>query len=101
MSEPRKPKTALVALPLPPAHEMPAFEQADSHALRALLAGKATEDQQARFLIWFKKATGVNANPYRPGGEEGRRETDLACGRKLVGDWFLAVAETHIQTPQR
>jgi hypothetical protein len=86
-------KKGLAALPLPAAHEMPPFQMEDTHALRALLAGKATAEQQTRFLLWFKKATGVNTNPYRPGGEEGRRDTDLACGRKLVGDWFLAVAE--------
>ncbi len=95
-------KKGFVAQPLPPAHEMPPFELDDTHALQALLAGKANSDQQRRFLLWFKKATGVNTNPYRPGGEDARRETDLACGRKLVGDWFLAVAE-HIakQPPQR
>jgi hypothetical protein len=76
---------------------MPPFEEPDIHALRAILAGKANEDQQARFMALFKKATGVNQNPYRAGGEDGRRATDLACGRKLVGDWFYAVVETQIQ----
>jgi hypothetical protein len=86
-------KKVFTAQSAPAAHEMPPFEMEDIHAFKALLAGKATAEQQVRFLVWFKKATGVNTNPYRPGGEEGRRDTDLACGRKLVGDWFLAVAE--------
>ena len=94
-------KTRLTAAPQPPAHEMPAAEPADMHAIKALLSGKATEDQQIRFVQWFNKATGVDMNPYRPGGQDAQRDTDLACGKKLVGDWFYALAKAVISTQQR
>lgn len=94
-------KTKLTAAPQPPAHEMPAADVAEMHAIRSLVAGKATEDQQLRFVAWFNKATGVDLNPYRPGGQDAQRDTDLACGKKLVGDWFYALAKAAIQTSQR
>jgi hypothetical protein len=94
-----KAKIGFTALPAPSAHEMPLAEQPDVQAIRALLSGKATEDQQIRFVAWFNKATAVDSNPYRPGGEDARRETDLACGRKLVGDWFYALAKATLQQP--
>lgn len=94
-----KTKQGFTALPAPSAHEMPVADLPDIQAIRALLAGKANEDQQFRFVAWFNKATAVDANPYRPGGEDARRETDLACGRKLVGDWFYALAKAVIQQP--
>lgn len=94
-------KTKLIAAAQPPAHEMPAADVADMSAIKALLNGTATEGQQARFVAWFNKATGVDLNPYRPGGPEAQRDTDLACGRKLVGDWFYSLAKAVIQPPQR
>ena len=75
-----------------PAHEAPGFDLPTIHAIKALTAGQATADQQVRFLEWFNRATGVDQNPYRP-GDTARRETDLACGKKLVGDWFYAIAK--------
>lgn len=93
-------KQGFVAKPPNPAHQMPPFELADIQTINALLAGKANEDQQRRFVEWFNRATGVDQNPYRPGGEEARRETDLACGRKMVGDWFYAIAKARIQDPR-
>lgn len=94
-------KTKLTAAPLPPAHEMPAAEMADIRAIQALLSGIANEDQQLRFVQWFNKATGVDLNPYRPGGQDAQRDTDLACGKKLVGDWFYSLAKSVIQSQQR
>lgn len=94
-------KTKFTAPPQPPAHEMPALELAEMHAIKALLVGKATEEQQIRFIGWLNKATGVDLNPYRPGGADAQRDTDLACGRKLVGDWFYSAAKAVIQATQR
>lgn len=98
MNEQRK--KVFTAAPAAPAHQMPAFELVDIQAINALLTGKANEDQQRRFVEWFNRATGVDQNPYRSGGEEARRETDLACGKKMVGDWFYAIAKTRLQDPR-
>lgn len=92
-----KVKQGFTALPPQPADQMPPFDSDHIRAFRAIAAGKATEDQQLLFVRWFNTATGAESNPWRRGGEDGRRETDLACGKKMVGDWFYAVVKAVIQ----
>jgi hypothetical protein len=54
----------------------------DAHALRALRAGTASEDQQRRALDWILlKACRVGDLPW----EETDRETAFAIGRMFVG----------------
>jgi hypothetical protein len=81
-----------------PASQSPPFGLVEITAINALILGKATDAQQLQFIEWFNKATGVDQNPYRPGGDDARRETDIALGRKLVGDWFYGVAKA--KTPR-
>lgn len=61
------------------------YEQADGFALKALSAGEATPDQQRRALEWIIDYAGTYAMSYRPGGEDGRRDTDFAEGQRSVG----------------
>ena len=61
------------------------YEPADAAALQALAQGSATADQQKRALDWLvKKCCRTYDLSYRP-GEEGRRDTDFAEGRRSVG----------------
>ena len=59
---------------------------ADVVAIKALYDGKATPHQQQRALAYIiEVAAGTNDLAYRPGGEDGRRDTDFALGKQSVG----------------
>lgn len=59
---------------------------ADAHALRALQAGTADAAQQKRALAWImNEASKYLDEPYRPGGQDGDRDTVFALGRAFVG----------------
>lgn len=61
------------------------YEPADAAALQALAKGTATADQQKRALKWIVNTCCRTYDlSYRP-GEEGRRDTDFAEGRRAVG----------------
>ena len=63
----------------------PAYEPADAGALQALQRGNATAEQQKRAVAWIiNGACATYDLSYRP-GEEGRRDTDFAEGRRFVG----------------
>ena len=63
----------------------PEFDPADAAAFQALQRGGATSDQQKRALDWIiNKACASYDLSYRPGGEEGRRDTDFAEGKRFV-----------------
>lgn len=54
-------------------------------AFQALQRGNATTDQQKRALEWLVKDCSQTYDlSYRP-GDEGRRDTDFAEGRRFVG----------------
>lgn len=58
----------------------------DAYAVQAVMHGRGSEDQQKRamhFIVYILCATYDQA--YRPGGDEGRRDTDFACGMQHVG----------------
>lgn len=61
------------------------WEPADALSLKRLAAGTASPVEQQRALKWILTCTGVHDEPYRPGGEDGRRETDFALGKACVG----------------
>ena len=62
------------------------YEKADVSALQALRNGTATQEQQHRALEYIVGTlAGKNDLSYRPGGEEGRRDTDFSEGRRYVG----------------
>lgn len=61
------------------------FEPEDASAIQALERGNATSGQQKRALAWLiNKACATYDLSYRP-GDEGRRDTDFAEGRRFVG----------------
>lgn len=63
----------------------PAFDPADAAAVQALQRGNATPEQQKRALAWLiNQGCATYDLSYRP-GEEGRRDTDFAEGRRFVG----------------
>lgn len=66
--------------------DIPPADEHDIRALKALAAGKASEGQQKVALDWIiHKAAGTYDQPFRPGGEDGRRATDFAAGKMHVG----------------
>jgi hypothetical protein len=68
----------------------PAYELADVTALQALERGEATPDQQKRALRWIiGGACGTYDLAYRPGGEDGARDTLIALGRQFVGQQIV------------
>lgn len=58
---------------------------ADVLSLQRLQAGAANPIEQKRALDWIMKCTGFTDEPYRPGDEAGRRDTDFALGKAHVG----------------
>ena len=62
------------------------WELADISAIQSLEQGNASPEQQTRALKWIMyTAAGLNDFAYRPGSEDGRRDTDFALGRQFVG----------------
>jgi hypothetical protein len=61
------------------------------YAVRAFASGKATEHQQKIVWRWMRYVTGTSDEfsdlSFRP-GDEGRRATDFAEGKKFVGLQF-------------
>lgn len=59
---------------------------ADATAMQALQAGTATAEQQKRALRWIVHGAAATYDiSFRPGAEDGRRNTDFAEGRRWVG----------------
>lgn len=68
--------------PFLPAH----YEISDVAAIQALLAGTADQYQQQRALKWIiEVACGTYDLSFRPGAQEGERDTTFAEGRRFVG----------------
>lgn len=58
-------------------------------AVRALNEGKASEAQQKLFRDWFLHALcRVDDMSFRVGGEDGRRATDFAEGRRFPANQY-------------
>lgn len=72
-------------------------DPADVAALRAVYAGNASEHQQRRAVDFvIKRLCGVGSLPFVPGGEDGRRATDLALGKQQVGIEILNLVATRV-----
>jgi hypothetical protein len=55
-------------------------------AVKAMEAGQASGAQQQLFLHWLvHNVSGAYDLSYRPGGEDGRRDSDFAEGKRFVG----------------
>lgn len=66
-------------------------------AIKALAAGKATEEQQ-RIALHFLlvDVCGVDDEPFCP-GEDGRRSTDFALGKRRVGTFIRSLIHVDIK----
>ena len=74
-------------------------EPEDAAALRAVYRGDAPPHMQQRCMNFIiKTLCGIGRNPYVPGGEDGRRATDLAIGKQQVGLEILNLVETKTTT---
>lgn len=84
----------------PSAYAPAAYEEPDIHAMQALAAGVASADQQRRVLDWIVlHAASTYDQPFQPGGEDGRRATDFACGRMFVGQQIVKLTKLSVKTP--
>jgi hypothetical protein len=80
--------------PWEPAH----YEAADASAIQALLRGDADEHQQQRALKWIiEVAAATYDQSFWPGGEDGKRNTDFAEGRRFVGNSVVKMLKLNVQ----
>lgn len=71
----------------------------DIAAVRAIADGSADEHQQrAAFAFIRDKLAGVNVMSFWPGGEDGRRATDFAEGKRWVGDQLRRIINLQPQS---
>lgn len=83
--------------PLPPAHMPSSWEPADVSALQAINDGTATADQQRRGLMFIiTKLSMAYDFPFRPGGLDAQRETDIALGRAFVGQQIIGLIKVNL-----
>lgn len=62
------------------------MEDADIYAVQAIAQGIAGEAEQKRFWNFLQAFCGCGRMSFWPGGEDGRRATDFAEGKRWVGD---------------
>ena len=68
------------------------WDIADVAAIQALQRGDASADQQRRALAWIiNSACATYDLSYRPGGQDGDRDTAFALGRAFVGQQIVKV----------
>lgn len=78
------------------------FDIADAAAIKALAAGTANADQQVRALLWIvETASGAYDQSYYPGGEDGRRNTDFAEGKRFVGNSIIKLTKVNLDSLRR
>lgn len=66
------------------------YDDDDVRAVKALASGKASEGQQRIALAWMiYNASRTYDLPFRPGGVDGQRASDFACGRMFVGQQVI------------
>lgn len=77
------------------------YELADISAIQAVSSGTASAEQQKRALNWIiESAAGLYDLSYRP-GEEGRRDTDFAEGKRYVGNEIVKAIKTNLAAMRR
>ena len=78
------------------------WELADASAIQAMANGTANPEQQKRALKWIiEAAAGTYEMSYRPGGEDGRRDTDFAEGRRMVGNQIVKLIKANLAAMRR
>lgn len=73
---------------------------ADVSAIKSLMIGQASDVQQKRVVDWLIRATGVEEPSFRPGGDDGRRASDFAEGKRFVGLQFFILAKAVMPASQ-
>ena len=69
---------------------------AEHMAVKALMAGTANAEQQKMAITWImEKACMLKEQHFYPGGDEGRRNTDMALGRAYVGRQIARLITTN------
>lgn len=67
----------------------PEYDDRVVHAFKAMARGDARDSQQKLVLDWIiNQACKTYDLPYRP-GEDGKRDTDFACGKAFVGQQIV------------
>lgn len=80
----------------------PEYQLLDVQAIQALHRGDATPDQQQRALRWIvESAAGAYDQTFYPGGEDGRRNTDFAEGRRFVGNQVVKLTKLNSSNIRR
>lgn len=73
------------------------WEPADVAAIQALARGDASADQQKRALDYIIHGLAATYDlSYRPGGEDGRRDTDFAEGKRFVGTQIVKALKLNL-----
>lgn len=72
------------------------WDPADALSIQRLAQGQANATEQKKAFEWILRATGINDEPYRPGGEDGRRETDYALGKAHVGREIVKMVKINL-----
>lgn len=95
--EKRKPRRPIAQVAAENSPLIPtAWDPADALALQRLAAGTANALEQKRALEWILRVSGINEEPYRPGGEDGRRDTDFALGKASVGRQIVKLVKINL-----
>lgn len=77
------------------------YEPADATAIQALMDGNAESHQQQRALKWIIEVLcGTYDLSYRP-GEEGRRDTDFAEGKRFCGSQIVKLTRLNTSALRR
>ena len=80
----------------------PKYEIHDAVAIQAVTAGNATADQQrAAMKFIIESLAGTYNISYCPGGEDGRRDSDFAEGRRFVGLQLVKLIKLDISLLRR
>lgn len=77
------------------------YELADVTAIQAVARGDAEEAQQLRAMKWLiEVACATYDQSYYP-GEQGRRDTDFAEGRRFVGNTLVKMTRLNLSQMRR
>lgn len=78
------------------------YELADADALQSLLRGDADAAKQQRALKFIiESVCGTYDEPYRPGAEDGSRDTTFALGRAFSGRQIVKLLKLNLSVLRR
>lgn len=90
--------------PKPNAHDPADYDELVVYAVRAVYLGEASAAQQKLAWEWIMYVSGAGDGfqdlSYRPGGEDGRRQTDFAEGKRFVGLQIRKMLRPEVTPPR-